>query len=35
MRLLWGNLALSMFTLFTVLTLEGESGALAVVVLFQ
>ncbi|CDJ28813.1 Chromosome I, complete genome, related [Eimeria mitis] len=28
MRLLWGNLVLSMFTLFTVLTLEGEPGAL-------
>lgn len=29
MRLLWGNLVLSMFTLFTVLTLEGESGVLS------
>ncbi|PHJ23892.1 cation channel family protein [Cystoisospora suis] len=26
MRLLWGNLVLSMFTLFTVLTLEGWNG---------
>lgn len=32
MRLLWGNLVLSMFTLFTVLTLEGESTRLGVFV---
>lgn len=33
MRLLWGNLVLSMFTLFTVLTLEGEPSSRGRVVL--
>lgn len=30
MRLLWGNLVLSMFTLFTVLTLEGKNRLLII-----